>query len=351
MAKKTPANYRKSIKNSGKTIYDEIEVGDADLWIPTLQLELLLNEGLRGKVLKDSDNNALPNRTRSKVVKTLACDALGYPAPSSFRKTKPRFPGQQLDIHSQKANNVQPWNEKLSPSRRYAIVQVSADYVVQKVRVVNGQALSLLTTGKVTTKYQARLEIGKEKCELISTRDTTPMIEHVKSEVTIGRHVSPVDDPESATLLSIGAIFERLSTLIGQSFPDPGVDQERNRGAQLHKLICKHLGYQVYGDTGQFPDIRHQMLEVKLQTSPTIDLGLILPNSEENLDVRKLGRHHPQHCDTRYAIFYATTDGATVTLTNLFVTTGKDFFTRMRRFEGNVTNEKIQIRLPRDFFA
>lgn len=351
MAKKTPASYKKSIQKSGKTIYETIEIGDADLWIPTLHLETLLNKGLRGQVLKDVKGRTLPNRTRSKIVKSLACEALGYPVPKSFKKTQPRFLGQQFDTYAQKSMNLQIWNEELSPTRRYAIIQVSDDDLVLKVRVVNGQELALLdTTGTITTKYQARLETRNNTHELISVTDTQPILPHVRSRAAFGSRTSPTDEPASGELLPIGEIYSLLSPLVGKSFPDPGMDQERNRGAALHKLICKYLGYGGYGDTGQFPDVRHQLLEVKLQTSPTIDLGLVLPNSKEHLDIRKLGSHHPRHCDTRYALFYATTDGSSVNLTHLFVITGADLFTRFRRFEGNITNGKIQIPLPAGFF-
>lgn len=101
MAQKTPRDYKQVIQSSGKTIYDPIEIGDAEFWIPTLHLETLLNEGLRDKVLQDAKGRTLPNRTRSKVVKTYACSALGYPAPKSFKKTQPRFTGQQLDTYVQ----------------------------------------------------------------------------------------------------------------------------------------------------------------------------------------------------------------------------------------------------------
>ena len=138
---------------------------------------------------------------------------------------------------------------------------------------------------------------------------------------------------------------------MGCKFKDPGIDQERNRGEGLHRLICEYLGYSRYEDKGQFPDIRHQLLEVKLQTSPTIDLGLVLPSSNESVDVQQLGNYHPKHCDTRYVIFYANTDGVFVTLTHLYVTTGADFFNRFRQFEGRVSNGKIQIPLPRSFFG
>jgi len=110
------------------------------------------------------------------------------------------------------------------------------------------------------------------------------------------------------------------------------------------------LGYTDYRDDGQFPDVRHQLLEVKLQTSPTIDLGLVRPDSEEALDVPKVKGQQIRHCDVRYALFYATTDGQIVTLTHLFLTTGEKFFTRFPQFQGKVLNKKLQIPLPANFF-
>src|SRR3990172_2191689 len=98
-------HFVKAISQSGLTIYDAIEVGDPNLWIPTPNLELLLDAGLQGISL-----TGLPLRTRSKVVKEQVCSVLGYPVPSSFKKTKPRFPGQCFDTYIQKSNNLQIWN-------------------------------------------------------------------------------------------------------------------------------------------------------------------------------------------------------------------------------------------------
>lgn len=347
MHQKHPFDYKFAISLSGKYIYTSIEVGDADYWIPTAQLEVLLNEGLQGIPLE-----GLPLRTRSKVVKTAVCRALGYASPLSFKRTQPRFPGQQLDIYTQKSLNLQIWNEELSPARRYAIIHITENDSIGRVRVINGQELALLdTTGKITTKYQARLEVGVSSLELVSEQDTLPIQRHTRSGLNFHPSVSPIEEPESGMLLPINEIFSRLSCLVGLSFPDPGRTQERNRGAVLHRLICQQLGYSRYEDNGQFPDIRHQILEVKLQTSPTIDLGLVQPSSVEHLDIQQVGEFHPRHCDTRYAIFYAFTDGVTVTLTHLLVVTGEDFFSRFRRFEGKVMNGKIQIPLPRNFFS
>ena len=341
-----PQKYVEAIKASNLSIYDEIEIGDPELWIPTPDLEKILDDAMTGLSL-----SGLPLRTRSKVVKQEVCKALGYPVPSGFKKTQPRFPGQFFDTYAQKSNNLQVWNEELSPTRRYVIIRVGEDDAVTKVKVVTGDTLAQLdTTGTLTQKYQARLIPNNEPAELVADEDTELLRAFVKEEVDLAVVGSPVSHPQSGQLLPIGRIFERLQSLIGTSFIDSGIDQERNRGAALHRLVCEHLGYASYQDDGQFPDVRHQLLEVKLQTSPTIDLGLVCPDSETPLDVPMIQGQQIRHCDVRYALFYAKTDGSTVTLTNFFLTPGVAFFSRFPQFQGKVLNKKLQIPLPADFF-
>jgi len=339
-----PNVYVDHIKSSGLSIYDPIEIGDTKLWIPTPELEVLLNKHLVGILLA-----GLPLRTRSKVVKEHVCKALGYPVPKSFRKTQPRFPGQLFDTYIQKANNLQVWNEELSSTRRYVMIRVSADDTIKRVKVVTGDTLALLdTTGTLTQKYQARLIPHDSTAELITDCDTELLLPFVRNQIT--QLSSPVDHPADGELLSIKTIFDRLQKLVGNTFPNTGFDQERNRGAALHRLICQNLGYKDYRDDGRFPDIRHQLLEVKLQTSPTIDLGLVCPDSTEVLDTPKIRGYQVRHCDVRYALFYATIEGGNVRLTHFFLTTGQAFFTRFPRFEGKVLNKKLQIPLPANFF-
>lgn len=346
MDTETAKSYKQLIQGWKADIYTPIDRG-SKYWIPTNYLEYLLNIGMTGLSL-----SGLPLRTRSKVVKQAVCSALGYPIPSSFEKTQPRFFGQQLDVYTQKSLNLQIWNEELKPDRRYAIIQVSTNDVILKVRVVNGQELAQLDkTGTLTTKYQARLDTGLVACELVSLHDSHGLLPYVASTSNFESAISPTDEPEVGSLLPIQEIFKRLSPLIGTEFIDPGKVHERNRGAGLHRLVCQQLGYSRYEDNGQFPDVRHQLLEVKLQTSLTIDLGLVLPNSMDVLSVQCLGAYQPLHCDTRYAVFQAQTDGETVALTNLSVVTGQDFFTRFRQFAGKIQNRKLQIPLPHGFFS
>ena len=103
-----PGRYVEAIRRERLSIYHRIEIGDPELWIPTPELEQLLNAAMSGISLA-----GLPLRTRSKVVKEHVCRSLGYPVPSSFKKTQPRFPGQLFDTYVQKSNHLQVWNEEL----------------------------------------------------------------------------------------------------------------------------------------------------------------------------------------------------------------------------------------------
>lgn len=339
--------FPEKIRSSGLTIYDPIEIG-SELWIPAKELGEILDAGLRGLNLA-----GLPLRTRSKVVKTAVCKVLGYPVPGTFTKSQPRFPGQCFDTYIQKANNLQVWNEELSATRRYVLIRVNEQSVVTRVKVVTGDVLALLdTTGTLTQKYQARLTPGSASTELISQRDTERVINCVGVAYPARFDSDPTANPTGECLLPIAELFRRMTPLVGLTIHDPGIDQERNRGGELHRDVCRSLGYATTSDDGQFPDVKHQLLEVKLQTSPTIDLGLVTPASEEPLDIAKINGCQVRHCDVRYALFYGRLEpGSLVRLTHLFLTTGSDFFSRFPQFGGKVLNRKLQIPLPGDFFS
>lgn len=339
--------YVQAIRDSKLSIYDYIDTGHLDLWIPTPALEYLLNHGMTGISL-----SGLPIRTRSKVVKQHVCRALGYPVPERFKKTQPRFPGQCFDTYVQKSNNLQIWNEEIVLSRRYVIFRIDDQDVIIQTRVIAGEDLATLdTTGTLTKKHQAQLALGKDNAELIVSEDTANLQPFVTTKVDFASVTSPVENPNAGYLLSIREVFLRLCGLVGKRFPDAGYDQERNRGETLHRMVCAQLGYSNFEDDGKFPDIRHQLLEVKLQTSPTIDLGLVRPDSQEVLVDTRVGDKLVRHCDVRYALFYAQTDGNEVSISHAFLTTGEKFFTRFRQFQGKEINEKLQIPLPDGFFG
>jgi len=312
----------KAISSSGLTIYDSLETRP-ELYIDIRTLARILNDALVGLDL----NYAL--RTRSKVVKSSVCQVLGYPVPKSFRRTQPRFPAQNFDTYVQKCNNLQIWNEDVAASRRYVLIRVDDDQVVTRVKVVTGDVIAKLDpTGTLTTKYQAKSRAPITKSRLVSRADTTNVA------MTLPGPMLPIQE-----------LYTYLHTLVGSTIINPGIVQERNRGAALHEAICKCLKTS-WSDCGQFPDVPSQLLEIKLQTAPTIDLGLVCPDSTEG--IASLPKF--KHCDVRYAVFYGTILSEGVKLDHLILTTGADFFTYFRRFEGNVRNAKLQIPLPAGFF-
>ncbi len=337
-----------AIRSSKLSIYDSLSSGHRELRATTGELEIILDRALTGLSLQ-----GIPLRTRAKLAKEHVCQALGYPVPPSFKRTQPRFPGQDLDVYTQKSDNLQVWNDQLQPTRRYALLRLGPDDEVLTVRVVTGETLSRLdTTGVLTHKYQARLITRSPFPELVSNSDTRRLLPLVHADFEVGAVPDPTRPPTAGELLPIATVFERLKPLVGGRIPDPGVNQERNRGAALHRLVCSQLGYSVYRDDGRFPDVTHQLLEVKLQTSPTIDLGSVKPDSLEAVPgtPRMVGQTI-RHCDVRYALFHGFREAGVLTLTHLFVATGQDFFFRFPPFKGKTINSKLQIHLPPDFFT
>lgn len=289
-------------------------------------------------------------RTRSKLAKQAVCRALGYPVPAAFRRVRPRFPGQDLDVHVQKHDNLQIWNEELSPTRRYALIRVDEAGNVMAVRVAEGTELAAFDrTGTLTSKYQAKRRAGRTGSALVSPSDTTSFIAELAPVDNLSgetlRALLPVEEPVHGKVLSVSAIYTRLLELVGRDMEYSA--SERQRGERLHRLACETLGLGSYGDTGKFPDIVCQALEVKLQTAPTIDLGLVSPDSEDpavTLSPRL------RHCDARYLVAYAVHDHAVLRIEHVVVSTGADFLQEFQRFGGLVQNKKLQFRLPAGFF-
>lgn len=336
-------SYILAIKKSKFSIYDSIQRGDK-LWIPDKILQAMLQKILLGKSLK-----GMPPRSRSKFVKEAICLALGYPVPISFQKTQPRFPGQNFDTYIQKSHNLQIWNEEIAPERRYVIIQVLNDKIA-KVRVLNGLELSQYDkTGTLTIKHQATFIPNGNLAEILSS-DTKNIKSILKKGAIVTTSISPVDLPAQKSLLSIEEIFLKLSPIIGLKLKHSGFDQDRNRGAELHKIVCKYLGYTDYHDNGQFPDVLNQLLEVKLQTSPTIDLGRICPDSKLSFRDFSINKRKIKHCDIRYALFYGVKKGNKIVITHFSLTSGERFFDRFAQFLGKTVNKKIQLPLPKNFF-
>jgi hypothetical protein len=343
-----------SVLDDARAIRDAIVELSFDIYEPLtehpevvyrrVELEQLLHRELAGAVF------AGPIRTRSKLAKEAVCRALGYPPPAAFRRVKPRFPGQDLDVYVQQHDNLQVWNEELSPTRRYAVIRVDEVGNVVAVRVAEGIELAAFDkTGTLTSKYQAKRRGGRGASKLVSPTDTPGFIAELAPSEDVGDEtlhgLLPINPPVHGKVLSVRALYDRLVGLVGREIEYS--TSERLRGERLHRLACQQLQLGSYADTGRFPDILCQALEVKLQTSPTIDLGIVTPDSDGpavTLSPRL------RHSNVRYLVAYAVHDSEILRIEHIVVSTGADFFDEFHRFGGLVQNRKLQLRLPNDFF-
>ncbi len=338
-------NYQRNIAESGLTIYETIDPNNKNLYIPTKHLQAIIKAAMVRLSLQ-----GLPLRTRSKIVKQKICECLGYPIPKSFKKTQPRFYGQNFDVYTQKLLNVQIWNEEITPDRRYVFLEVNEDDIITNVRVITGDELACYdNTGKLTTKYQATMN-HFDRSDLFAAEDTYNLMDVLCESHPDLRQFNPNDYPNKDSLLPISKLFRRLIALEGRKFSYISATQERNRGAVIHSAVCKALGYSIYEDDGKYPDLRNQLLEIKLQTSPTIDLGLHSP--EDGCCIFNCNGKPFFSEDVRYAIFDGIVDQVrgTVTIDKVYITNGFHFTEDFPLFQGKKQNAKIQLPLPSDFF-
>ncbi len=325
------------------SIYDKINPNDTSRYYSQEELKETLESFLLGRCYP------YPNRTRSKVVKQDICKALGYVTPTSFKKTQPRFLGQNFDVYVQKSNNLQIWNEPISPERRYVIIDLDEDSIVQHVKIILGSELKDLDhTNKLTAKYQAIVD--KNKPQTNSRADTSTLAPFVTSNpISLN---NPIASPQIGNIFDIKTIYQRLKPIIGTVFEYGNPNDERNRGWIIHDKTCRLLGYPISTDDGQYPDIPNQLLEVKLQTSPTIDIGCHKPDLFE--EVTHLGNTIITNRDVRYLIYIADVFEQNGTrfaqIKNFHLVTGEDFYKHFNEMQGRGRNEKYQIPLPANFY-
>lgn len=335
---------RAAVARSGIDIYAPL-AETPHLLFSHEELEVLLSHELVGMSF-----GPVEIRTRSKLAKSAACSALGYPVPSTFKKVQPRFPGQDFDTYVQQSDNLQIWNEEVSPTRRYVIIRVDSHNVVSRVKVIEGVELAAFDpTGTLTHKYQAKRRSGFGGSQLVSTIDSAPFIAELEPADVLDANelanLHPASRPVRGEVLTVAGLYDRLLGLVGQEMAYTA--SERLRGEHLHRATCAVLGLGSYADTGQFPDIVCQALEVKLQTSPTIDLGLVSPDSAGQAVTLS---PRLRHCDVRYLVAYATRTGDSLSIDHVVLSVGEDFFGEFQRFEGLVQNRKLQLHLPSDLF-
>jgi len=115
-------------------------------------------------------------------------------------------------------------------------------------------------------------------------------------------------DPD--LLFTLEEIAILLKPLMGVDAPrDDGgrILEVRPKGHWFEFEVAKRLGYHYPPGAGLFPDLRHQLLEVKHHTgkSVTIDFGHHHPGAENIIETRWNEKARSRVCDIRYLIALA----------------------------------------------
>ena len=340
---------------------------------------------------------------KSRWVKFQILELLGYQKPTGLRtkqakQCKPKFIHQLLDIFVQSSRNLQVWNyvpyadivipgawneESKYPYRyqdcRYLLVFHNSDRIILKTTLVTGSELSGWdTTGTQTIKWQANAR--RSYRNEISSRIITSSVEPLQSKFTgytqqplEGKHGTILQEdqdslerkrryilqedqnpqlplikerPNPTYLFTHNEIKQTLNTLIGREFDNLGTGQERSIGQALEKEIAKALGYQHYQqtDTGDYPDLLHQLIEVKFQFSGTIDLGNHLPTDQSSIEA-SWNEWNITSRDIRYIVALMEKDAhGNFIVDSIVITSGEKFNQYFSIDEGK--NFKIQIPIP-----
>jgi hypothetical protein len=313
---------------------------------------------------------------------------LGYRQPAGLRtkqakKSKPKFHHQLLDIFVQARRNLQPWNYipyadldvpgewnvSTPPTRfcdcRYIIVHHKKTGEITHITIHSGSDLAPWDkTGTKTVKWQANAsstlrkrikgEVACSKEDPLFALSAYPTPSEPVADRTKKIHdadtnlLSPLvkKAPDPALLLRVAEIADRLKSCIGLKTVNPGVGQERVVGQQMEKRIVEALGYRHFKqtDSGGYPDLLHQLLEVKFQVRGTIDLGRNLPDDPQKIKAAwNKGGVANEH--VRYVVCLVDApDAVSFQIESIVVCSGKDFEEHFVLCQG--TNDKVQLVIP-----
>ena len=201
--------------------------------------------------------------------------------------------------------------------------------------------------GKPTIKHQLIIS-GSMRDSILSLQppvfigtDTNRLNELVTSSF-VKPTASIHDAPQPGMIFDITLLEAKLSKhLLGMIIPP---DATKTRGQTLEKIVARLLGYTTSNKllAGGYPDVMNQLLEVKIQDSPTVDLGLYSPQFEETLPAMR----NITTRDVRYLIALMDSDESRIA--GLIICAGGD----LGKHFTYVADEsyKCQRSIPMDFF-
>ncbi len=270
-------------------------------------------------------------------------------------------------VSSGKSYNLQVWNR--FPSSQSTLIEYADGskirikdirYVFVKIDTVNSLIESILILspnyiesqfgkfGKPTIKHQLlisqriRDKVISQSEPILWETDTNKVKKHMTSNKrqTKGNFNSP---PTTGNIFSIEVLNSLISkNLIGFKIK---AGATKNRGQLLEEKCLSLLGYSKETTDlleGGYPDVRNQLLEIKIQDTQTIDLGKYSPEYEKVIvpDLQLTTK------DVRYLI--ALTDKKDLTVKGIILMPGnalEKHFTFV-----SDTSFKCQRTIPMNFF-
>lgn len=216
-----------------------------------------------------------------------------------------------------------------------SIIIATPEYVVKKFG----------TFGVPTIKYQMivsdlkRKEIFQSPQSCFFRTDTQNMSLYTTDIFSVPK-CKLSEAPAKGEIMSLDCIKDKVvNSLIGTQLV---VSDTKTRGQFLERVVANLLGYKTE-DTlvGGYPDIPNQLLEIKVQDSPTVDLGKYSPSSPVSINTEMALTTE----DIRYLIALTNSDGL---IEGLILAPGA-LLVNAFSFVSD-TNYKCQRSIPMSFF-
>ena len=165
---------------------------------------------------------------------------------------------------------VDPKNHKIS-----SIAVLTPEYIVRKFGAFGKPTIK---NQLIISESSRQFVLSKQNSLLFFNDDSVGNKANLESLSQFSIH----DQPTAKSLLPLSTIKEIvINKVVGMSIAPATT---KNRGQMLEEAFATALGYCINDKellAGGYPDIRNQALEVKIQDSPTVDLGKYSPEFEK----------------------------------------------------------------------
>ena len=212
-------------------------------------------------------------------------------------------------VTSGKSYNLQVWNRipdsddpqvecedgSILVAKDARLVLLRIDVESHIIRAILGMSPQYVVTNfgefsKPTIKHQMIIS-GTQRKMVMSLPGGVLMEEDTSTikEISSTQPVKPVN-PFNQWPVGKGEVMaiEVIRDLVAVPLTGKVITSARtkNRGQALERLILELLGYDVHETAsleGQYPDVKNQLLEIKIQDSPTVDFGKYTPTEAQEV--------------------------------------------------------------------